>query len=61
LPQVKGGTRRQKSERGHGLRVSTSDKASCYDRVAVLRRKNSAPDCLLILLAFFKTLKAELI
>ena len=38
-----------------------SGKGNCYDNVAVLRRENSLPDCFLILLTFFKTIKAELI
>jgi transposase InsO family protein len=38
-----------------------SGKGNCYDNAAVLRRENSPPDCFLILLTFFKTIKAELI
>ncbi len=38
-----------------------SGKGNCYDNAAVLRRENSAPRCFLILLTFFKTIKAELI
>jgi len=45
--------------RQHGFMVSMSGKGNCYD--AVLRRENSLPDCFLILLTFFKTIKAELV
>ena len=38
-----------------------SGKGNCYDNSAVLRRENSPQDCFLILLTFFKTIKAELI
>lgn len=51
----------QKILRKHGLKVSMSGKGNCYDNAAVLRRENSPPDCFLILLTFFKTIKAELI
>jgi hypothetical protein len=36
-------------------------KGNCYDNAAVLRRENSPLDCFLILLTFFKTIKADLI
>jgi transposase InsO family protein len=51
----------QKIVRENGLKASMSGKGNCYDNAAVLRRANSPPDCLLILLTFFKTIKAELI
>lgn len=38
-----------------------SGKGNCYDNSMVLRRGNSPPDCFLILLTFFKSIKAELI
>ena len=38
-----------------------SGKSNCYDNAFVLYQKNSLPDCFLILLTFFKTIKAELI
>ncbi len=38
-----------------------SGKGNCYDNSMVLRRENSAPHCFLILLTFFKSIKAELI
>jgi putative transposase len=38
-----------------------SGKGNCCDSAAVLRRENSPLDCFLILLTFFKTIKAELI
>ena len=38
-----------------------SGKGNCYDNAAVLRRENSPLDYFLILLTFFKTIKAELI
>ena len=44
-----------------GLQVSMSGKGNCYDNAAVLRRENNPLNCFLILLTFFKTLKAELI
>ena len=47
--------------REHGFQVSMSGKGNCYDNAAVLRRENSPLDCSLILLTFFKTIKAELI
>ena len=47
--------------REHGFQVSMSGKGNCYDNAAVLRRANSPPDCFLILLTFFKTIKAKLI
>ena len=51
----------QKLLRPHGVLVSMSGKRNCYDNSAVLRRENSPLDCFLILLTFFKTIKAELI
>jgi len=51
----------QKTLREPGFKVSMSGKGNCYDNAAVLRRENSPPDCFLILLTFFKTIKAELI
>ena len=36
-------------------------KGNCYDNAAVLRRGNRPLDCFLILLTFFKTIKADLI
>jgi putative transposase len=51
----------QKILREHGFQVSMSGKGNCYDNAAVLRRENSPLDCFLILLTFFKTIKAELI
>ena len=51
----------QKILREHGLSASMSGKGNCYDNAAVLRRENSPLDCFLILLTFFKTIKAELI
>ena len=47
--------------REHAFQVSMSGKGNCYNNAAVLRRENSPPDCFLILLTFFKTIKAELI
>lgn len=47
--------------REHGFKTSMSGKGNCYDNAAVLRRENSPLDCFLILLTFFKTIKAELI
>ena len=47
--------------REHGFQVSMSGKGNCYDNAAVLRRANSPPDCFLILLTCFKTIKAKLI
>ncbi len=38
-----------------------SGRGNCYDNSMVLRRENSPPDCFLILLTFFKTIKSELI
>jgi hypothetical protein len=38
-----------------------SGKGNWYDNAAILRREHSPPDCFLILLTFFKTIKAELI
>lgn len=38
-----------------------SGKGNCYNNAAVLHRINNPPDCFLILLTFFKTIKAELI
>jgi putative transposase len=35
-----------------------SGKDNCYHNAAVLRRENSPLDCFLILLTFFKTIKA---
>ena len=43
----------------HSLRSSISGKGNCNDNAFVLRRENSLPDCFLILLTFFKTIKAE--
>ena len=51
----------QKILREHGFQASMSGKGNCYDNAAVLRRENSPLDCFLILLTFFKTIKAELI
>ena len=51
----------QKILRQNGFKVSMSGKGNCYDNAAVLRQENSLPDCFLILLTFFKTIKAELI
>jgi putative transposase len=51
----------QKILREHGFQVSMSGKGNCYDNAAVLRRENSPLDCFLILLTFFKTIKAEMI
>jgi transposase InsO family protein len=51
----------QKVLRDHGLKASMSGKGNCYDNDAVLRRENSPLDYFLILLTFFKTIKAELI
>ena len=51
----------QKILREHGLLASMSGKGNCYDNAAILRRENSPLDCFLILLTFFKTIKAELI
>lgn len=45
----------------HGFKVSMSGTGKCYDNAAVLRRENSAPRCFLILLTFFKTIKAALL
>ena len=59
--------------REQGLKASMRGKGNCYDRAmgaigsspmaraAVLRRENSPLDCFLILLTFFKTIKAGLI
>ena len=47
--------------REHGFKASMSGKGNCYDNAAILRRENSPLDCFLILLTFFKTIKAELI
>jgi putative transposase len=38
-----------------------SGRGNCSDNSMVLRRENSPPDCFLILLTFFKTIKSELI
>jgi transposase InsO family protein len=38
-----------------------SGKGNCYDNSMVLRRGNAPPGPFLILLAFFKSIKAELI
>ena len=51
----------QKILREHGFQASMSGKGNCYDNAAVLRWENSLSDCFLILLTFFKTIKAELI
>ena len=51
----------QKILREDGFKVLMSGKGNCDDNTAVLRRKNSPLDCFLILLTFFKTIKAELI
>ena len=51
----------QKILRDHGFKASMSGKGNCYDNAAILRRENSPLDCYLILLTFFKTIKAELI
>jgi transposase InsO family protein len=51
----------QKVLRQHGFKISISGKGNCYGNAAALRRENSLPDCFLILLTFFKTIKAELI
>ena len=51
----------QKILREHGFKASMSGKGNCYDNAAVLRRENSPLDCFLILITFFKTIKAELI
>jgi putative transposase len=51
----------QKTLREHGFKASMSGKGNCYDNAAALRRENSPLDCFLILLTFFKTIKAELI
>ncbi len=51
----------QKHLRQHGFRVSMSGKGNCYDNSAVLRRGNAPLGPFLILLTFFKTIKAELI
>ena len=51
----------QKVLREHGLKASMSGKGNCYDIAAVLHRENSPLDCFLILLTFFKIIKAELI
>ena len=53
--------RLQKILSEHGFKASMSGKGNCYDNAAVLRRENSPLDCFLILLTFFKTIKAELI
>jgi putative transposase len=47
--------------RQDGFKASMSGKGNCYDYAAVLPRENSPLDCFLILLTFFKTIKAELI
>ena len=47
--------------RKRGILISMSGRGNCYDNSMVSRRENSPLDCLLILLTFFKTLKAELI
>jgi hypothetical protein len=41
--------------------MSMSGKGNCYDAAAVLRQENSPLECFLILLTFFKTIKAALI
>ena len=51
----------QKILREHGFQASMRGKGNCYDNAAVLRRENSLLDCFLILLTFFRTIKAELI
>ena len=51
----------QKILREHGLQASMTGKGNCYDNAAVLRGENSPLDCFLILITFFKTIKAELI
>ena len=51
----------QKILQEHGLEMSKSGKSNCYKNNAVLRPKTSLPQCLLILINFFKTIKAELI
>ena len=38
-----------------------SGKGNCFDNAVVFRRENSLPDCFLIRLTFYKTIKAELI
>jgi putative transposase len=47
--------------RRRGILISMSGRGTCYDNSMVLRRENSPPDCFLILLTFFKTIKSELI
>ena len=51
----------QKILRVHGSKASISGKSNCYDNAAALRRENSPLDYFLILLTFFKTIKAGLI
>ena len=51
----------QKILRQHGFKASMSGTGNYYDNAAVLRRENSPLDCFLILLTFFKTIKAELL
>jgi putative transposase len=51
----------QKIRRENGFKASISGQANCHYNAAVLRRENSPLDCFLILLTFFKTIKAELI
>lgn len=47
--------------RKRGILISMSGRGNCYDNSMALRRENSPPDCFLILLTFFKTIKSELI
>jgi putative transposase len=47
--------------RKRGILISMSGRGNCSDNSMVLRRENSPPDCFLILLTFFKTIKSELI
>jgi putative transposase len=51
----------QKHLTKHGFKVSMSGKGNCYDNSMVLRRENAPPGPFLILLTFFKSIKAELI
>lgn len=47
--------------RKSGILIPMSGRGNCYDNSMVLRRENSPPDCFLILLTFFKTIKSEMI
>ena len=51
----------QKLLRQHGYQVSMSGTGNCFDNAAVLRRENAPLGPFLILLTFFKTIKAELL